>query len=627
MIRKPVLSVLTVTVACCIASAAGAHVKSPWVTTDRTVDCSSYETIVKGVIKPGMTEEEKALAMYDFYRQMIYHYRNLPESRDPVKCINVIGNTLCGSQATCMKGLLEAAGIKARVVAGPGHTFYEAFYDGQWHGYDTFMNFYVFTRGDKPHVASFEEIKADNTLATKAVEEKRAVGGFLPCGDTPNCFMQGVKELGYKPQKLGWSVKDYALRLGEQIVRSWWPHGKPLPGTHRTQDLGPTHTCGSRDRKNPPELFKFFEPYGIPKYGKVSISYRHYFNGWMDYSPDLSQSELKKALSAGELIFPMQCPFYISDAKVSFEATCPAAGDSVELSAMVDKKWTPIITAKEKGKQEYRESISKVVVRAARGRHKYEVKFKVNGNAKLNNLHIKTVFTHNAMAAPHLMPGKNRITVAAEEAKGPLTLVYRYKEAPNWVNEKTIEKEITKLPFTFDVKLPQTEKLPQMQDLTLRSGKLSWEPPMKVRENKILFDFTKPAAMQGWRSDPDIELSHDGSGMVLEVAKKAKYPQASLDGLKEDWTEFQNVVIEMENLGSKAQMIVFRVRSNDSNNERTDVQQSIPKGKTVIRIPVAGLKKTKVNAITKVYLMTLNVPEEGCKVRAARIYLEPAQDL
>src|SRR2546430_1756213 len=105
----------------------GAAVAEPWVTTDRTVDCSSYESIVRDVVKGGMTDEQKALALFQFFRQRVYHYMNMPESRDPLMCLNVLGNTLCGSQGTCMKGLLGAAGIKARVRSMPGHTFYDAF--------------------------------------------------------------------------------------------------------------------------------------------------------------------------------------------------------------------------------------------------------------------------------------------------------------------------------------------------------------------------------------------------------------------------------------------------------------------------------------------------------------------
>lgn len=463
-----------------LALAAQAEVKEPWVTTDRTVDCSSYATILAGLLKPGMTDEQKAIALYDFYRQRVYHYQNIAESRNPLKCINVIGNTLCGSQATCMKGLLVAAGIKARAVSHPGHTFYEAFYDGQWHGFDTMTNFYVFTRGEKRHVASFEELHQDPSLIRDAVKESRAVAGMCCCGDDPMDFAQKIQATDYDPQKSEWSVKGYALRPGEEIVRSWWPLGKPLPGTHRKQDPGPLHTCGGRDKGNPPALFQFWEPYGIPKFGPVGISYRHYSNGWMSYSPDLGQAPFSDALGRGELIVPVKCPFYITGAAVTFEATCPAEGDSIEASVAVDGKWTPILAAKEAGKKVYTAEFDKTVVRPNQGRHAYELRLKLNGKATLERFHLKTIFTHNAMAAPHLMPGKNRVTltVANPDAiqANPVTLVYRYKEAPDWKTEKTVERTIAESPFTFTLDLPETAKLPQMQDLTLRCGKLYWTP-------------------------------------------------------------------------------------------------------------------------------------------------------
>jgi len=629
--RRPRTALATVLVSAVLSAAASADVRSPWVTTDRTVDCSSYETILRDLIGPSVTDEQKAIALYDFYRQRVYHYKNMPESRIPLKCVNVLGNTLCGSQATCMKGLLAAAGLKARVVSHPGHTFYEVFYDGQWHGFDTMCHFYVFTRGPKRTVASYEQLNRDPTLIRDAVKEGRACPGICPCGDKPMNFAAKVRVLNYQPHTSDWSVKDYALRDGEQIVRSWWPLGRPLPGTHRSRDPGPMHTCGSRDRKNPPELFRFWEPYGIPRFGGVSISYRHYFNGWMSYSPDLSAGPLRKALRAGELLVPVKCPFYISAARVALEAACPAADSRVEVAAAADGKWQPILTASRRGRHEYRASLDKVVVRASRGRHTYELRFRVHGGAALERFHLKTIFVHNAMAAPHVMPGANEVTLTvadpASAAGRPMAVIYRYKPAPGWANLKTIEKTTTRYPFTFAVNLPQTKKLPQMQDLTLRCGKLHWVPRTKVLPNRMLCDLSRPEAVKAWQADPDIRLSHDGVGMLLAVARKTTYPQASLAGLKEDWSSYRTVVVELENLGPAAQEVVFRVRSNEDNNQRTDVQQTIGRGKTVMRIPTAGLTKTRIDAITKVYLMTYQVPPAGCRIRVRRIYLEPKQDL
>ncbi|KPK83693.1 MAG: hypothetical protein AMJ81_07615 [Phycisphaerae bacterium SM23_33] len=619
------------------ASLAVGAVRQPWVTTDRTVDCSDYQTILKGVITPGMSDEQKAIALYDFYRRMVYHYQNLPESRDPIKCINVLGNTLCGSQATCMKGLLEAAGLKVRIVSHPGHTFYEVFYGGKWHGYDTMTNFYVFTRGPNRNVASFEELNQDPSLISDAVKEGRACPGICPCGDKPMAFAQPIKVLNYQVQGGDWSVKDYSLRLGEEIVRSWWPHGQPLPGSYRLgKDPGPIHTCGRRDEGNPPELLRFWQPYGIRGFGGVSVSYRHYFNGWMSYSPDLGRPELKAALASGELLVPVKCPYYISGTQLCLEADCPGEDDAVDISISVDggKSYEGVFAAGQTGLREYRTSLGSTVIRPGRGRHEYQLRFALKGKAALKRFHLKTIFTHNAMASPHLMPGRNKVAVTVADPQAlkaePLTVMYRYKDAADWTGPiRTVEKAVPTSPFTFEVALPETEKLPQMQDLTLRCGELHWEPPAKVVPDKVVFDFSSPDSIAGWmgKASPEIKITHDGEGMVMAVAGKATYPQARCAPPVTDWSEFLNVVVEADNLGPQPQTLVLRVQSNNTNDQRSDVELVARPGRNVLRSALAALRKTKLNAVSNVYLMTYQVPEAGCKVRIRKIYLEPKKPL
>ena len=488
---------------------AWALVESPWLTSDRTVDCSTNETILRDVLKPNMKDEEKAIALFNFFRQRVYHYVNISESRDPLMTLNTIGNTLCGSQGTCMKGLLMAAGIKARVVHHTGHTFYEAFYDNQWHGFDTFTNLYIFTKGDKPHIASYDELTANPSLIDNAEKEGRSPKGMCMCGDDPKAFAEKIDTSSdYEPLKLAWSVKDLSLRSGEELVRSWWPHGKPLPGTwNPALGPGPLHTCGGHDRGDNPDLFKFWEPYGITKFSpNMSISYRHYFNGFLNYSPNLTNADYKDGLvsekgvkpgpeglsGAGELVIPVKCPYYISGADLSFEATCPGAGDAVGVEASADgKAWTAVLEAKDTGKKEYKASFDKIAVKTEPGLHAYQVKLTLKGKATLNRFFLQTTFTHNAMAAPHLMPGKNTYTLAAGKPESlkasPVTVVFRYKDAPagkgatkdctDWKGEvKTVEKKSDASPFKFEVAVPETDKLPQMQDLTLRCGTLFWKP-------------------------------------------------------------------------------------------------------------------------------------------------------
>lgn len=488
-------------VALCLlfTSSVSAEIHQPWVTTDRTVDCSSFEAIARGVLKPSMTDEEKAIALFHFFRQRVYHYQNLSESREPLKTVNILGNTLCGSQATCMKGLLEGcAGLKTRTVSHPGHTFYEVWYDGKWHGFDTMTNFYVFTRGEKRSIASFEELRRDPTLIRDAIKEGRACMCLCPCGDEPMSFAEKIQVLNYKPDISKWSVKDSSLRRGEEMIRSWWPEGKPLPGSHRKQDPGPLHTCGTRDRRAEPFLFKFWEPYAIKKFGpSTSVSYRHYFNGQLNYSPDLTdraaaldgggklegvQVTPQGLTGAGTYTFKVKCPFPVTGALLHLEADCPGNADAVEVQVdQASGGRLTVLQTKESGKKTYSANLDKAVVRSRSGRYEYTVKIGLKGKAAVGKIHLRTWFVHNAMAAPHLLPGKNvvKVEVANEEVlkKVPLTLIYRYRDAPQWDGTtRAWERRVGKSGETFEVELPQTEKLPQMRDMTLRHGKLAWTP-------------------------------------------------------------------------------------------------------------------------------------------------------
>ncbi|HEY7423813.1 MAG TPA: hypothetical protein VH682_06160 [Gemmataceae bacterium] len=481
-----------------IASPVWAELRGEWVTSDRTVDCSSYESIARDVLKPGMTDEAKAIALFQFFRQRVYHYLNLPESREPLKTVNIMGNTLCGSQATCMKGLLQGcAGLKTRVVSHPGHTFYEVWYDDKWHGYDTMTNFYVFTRGDKRSVASFEELRQDPTLIRDAIKEGRATPNMCCCGDEAKNFAQKIQVTDYTPATSKWSVKDGRLRLGEEMVRSWWPEGKALPGSQLKSHPGPLHGCGTRDRGAEPFLYKFWEPYGIAKFGGTTVSYRHYFNGQLNYAPDLTDraavldggNQLDGAqvtpqglAGPGTYTVSMRCPFYFTGALLHLDVTCPGAGDSLEVEvSQKSGAWKKVFSGGEAGRKEYRIDLDGAVAQASIGRYEYTLKIALKGKAVLHKLHARSWFQHNAMAAPHLMSGANvvKVEVANEEAlqKAPLTLIYRYREAPKWQGDvKSVQHTVRKNGETFRVETAQSEKLPQMRDLTLRYGKLAWNP-------------------------------------------------------------------------------------------------------------------------------------------------------
>src|SRR5688572_18747213 len=86
------------------------------VTTDRTVDARSLETIVRDVVRlaGAKTNDEKAIAIHTWLHQAIFHQaypvEKGPQSVGPLKVLNVYGWGLCGGQHTVLKALFEAAG-------------------------------------------------------------------------------------------------------------------------------------------------------------------------------------------------------------------------------------------------------------------------------------------------------------------------------------------------------------------------------------------------------------------------------------------------------------------------------------------------------------------------------------
>ena len=643
----------TLLASCALASLLGsAEIQSPWVASDRTVDCTSHETIKRDLKLEAMkSDEERAIALYHFYRQRVFHYTNTPDSRDSIKNLNALGYTLCGSQGTCMKDLLAScAGIKARIRSMPGHTFYEAFYDGKWHGYDTFANFYVFTRGDKPNVASFEELTADKTLISDAAKEGRAVPGMCSCGDDMMGFATVNSEQNYQPLDLKYSPRAFRLRAGEEIVRSWWPDGRGVPSlvsSSKKYGVVPVHTCGGRSAKDNPALFKFWEPYAVPGLGGCARSFRHGTSGQINFSPDLTSATLAEngvtlagpkptaeGLSgAGDLLVPVTSPYYINSGILVFEASCVNEGDTATVSVGPAGKLAAVLTAKGKGHATYRVRFDDKLNGGIL--HAYQLKVTLAGGSVLHRMYLRTGFQWNAQSGPNLMPGRNQCTFTADNAEAlkstPVTIRYRYRQAPAWSEEVVVEKRAATSPFAYDITLPETgDKLPQMLDLTMTYGTLAWVPAGGTPD-KVVCDLSKAEAVAAWKgSGAELTGTLDGNGMLLVAAAKVNQVQKRLEfEAPQDWSAYNAMIIEVENLGEAAQPLVFRASSDTTPEfkERTDVEVSAAPGKNQLRIPVTALSKTKVNAINKIYLMFLRVPDSGSKLRVTGIRLEGSKDL
>ena len=121
------------------------------VVSDKVKDVSSLEAWKKSYIQEGMTDKDKALAIWESV--VAHQFQDSPPKEflhnendvyDAVKMFNVYGHSYCGVAACEMASLARYVGLKARVSTIAAHVVPEIEWDGRWHMLDaSLVNFFV----------------------------------------------------------------------------------------------------------------------------------------------------------------------------------------------------------------------------------------------------------------------------------------------------------------------------------------------------------------------------------------------------------------------------------------------------------------------------------------------------
>ncbi len=130
-------------------------------------DLTSVDSILKSILREDMTDEQKAIAIWQVIVDWRYHdYPAEPgaEIHDPIKLINVYGYGFCDDCAQVFCGLTHAAGIKARVHGLSRHVVAEAFFDNAWHMFDP--DHAAIYRTDSGEIASVAHLEQHPELIT-----------------------------------------------------------------------------------------------------------------------------------------------------------------------------------------------------------------------------------------------------------------------------------------------------------------------------------------------------------------------------------------------------------------------------------------------------------------------------
>ncbi len=488
-------------VALLAAAPATAGIEDVKVATDRSIDCSSIQTIARDLYKDCKSDQEKAIATWYFVRRMHFHWPHIP-TWDSIDLINSYGLALCGYQSTMFCQICDAGGLKARMMHPQNHAIAAAHYDGAWHMFDCQVGWYALNR--KGAVASCAEMKADPTIVTDAVKEGRASKPYFQCRDDPRggtnyaaTARTGGRRAAPKKRLI------INLRRGESITRKWSNEGKPW---YKLKDnrgfVSPAHGCTLQvTDQNDPVNWPYWKPYaqvtgssgGKDRYGKK----RYYGNGRTVYEPNLATDAFTDGLAKGGMVgvkarhedgkgpnihpaevgkegsitFVIDSPYIATDAWVDAAALRKTGEDVLAIYARTGNRggWKEVYRAGKTGKL----AIEKVSLKEqAWQAHRFLVKFVLKAGADvsgvgIDSVKITTVFMNNMYALPYFMPGKNTIQVAAAEAadlrKNKLTLEYVWEEQGK---EKKLTKTIDKLPFKTTVNVAGKE-LPRMKSVRL----------------------------------------------------------------------------------------------------------------------------------------------------------------
>jgi hypothetical protein len=473
---------LAVVVCLSAASFASADVLAPRIATDGSVDTHSLQSIVADVLRQAnaKTDEQKAVAIYEFVRRVMFHYEQRGEQQfeqhldlDALRLVNTYGYSFCTQQMLVLVHLWQAAGLDAKFWSVPGHSTAQAFYGGKTHWFDPLIGAYVYSRDKDGGIASLKEIAEDPTVLTKAVAEKRASPTFMPCGKVladdarrlsgnaeyaASCAALG-DDVGFmvanapKAKAMGGPrvtifQPDWNLRRGETVTFLW----DNLDGEYVVKpdapkdELPPNHFCGVAADSKDVNNYKFWKPYAKPINGVSTC--RYYANGTQvlqpvflsDYckngiegksmdllcwkSAEEPRLRPKKAGEPGSVVYRMSTPHIYTNGTVTLKFHRAADADASRLYVSHNSgiTWQKVYDAAEAGAKAGIVDATVNVRDQVRGRR--DVWFRVECGTEadvakcgLEALKIEMVFQHNMFARPFLVPGENKVTVRAANAE------------------------------------------------------------------------------------------------------------------------------------------------------------------------------------------------------------------
>jgi hypothetical protein len=373
-----------------------ADLLDPWLSNGRN-DFRTMKEIVAGAVKPGMSDRERALAIWR--RQTTHRFHggagNAVEMHDPVKVYNVYGYNTCGDDSICLAGLWHTAGFKVSPGRLLGHRTSQVFFDGRWNLMDGDMG-PIYLLRDNTTIACEQDLVRDHDL----VKRSHPHGILDPDRRADNeehaaLFTQDVEASadGAIAGIVRSSTMSMVLRPKESIV--WrWGRGAKYHGHDDICIYGPRKTDG--------------RVWGASAADRIC-------NGLWEYRPDFSNDGWRGgaesandvvvhrgALTGGSIVWRMRSPYVFVGGRLEI------AGSGARFSLSWDgTRWEPV-----------GDNLDPHFPSRGPARYEYRLKAEIPAGARLERLAILNDIQMAPQAMPGMVVGENRF-VYTDRSPGP----------------------------------------------------------------------------------------------------------------------------------------------------------------------------------------------------------------
>jgi acetyl esterase/lipase len=450
-------------------------VVNPWLSNGRN-DFRNLKEMVDGVLRPGMSDREKAIALWHLQTTHRFHATTGDaEVNDPVKAMNVYGYTTCGDDSICMAGLWKTAGFKVRPARVVGHCITQVHFDGRWNLLDGDMGPFYLLR-DNVTLADEQDLVRDHDLLKRTHTHGILDADSRAAAEWSAALFVYEGEAGGDRNSARDTTMNLVLRPNEALV--WrWGHRVPL---------------------------KYHGRADIKVWGQRAAE--RICNGLWEYRPDFTGETWRRgaervehirvkdgALTAedgqtGVVVWKMRSPYVFVGGRLEAE------GGGAKFSLSWDgTSW-----------QDVGENLDALFPATGQARYEYRLRCELPEGARLKRLAVVNDLQMAPLALPGMVVGENHFTYT-DQSTGPR----RVRVTHEWVERSLSRPPGAPAAPVFPAEGGKTDGT----DVVFR-----WRPPEDTRGDSIAdyhFELSE-------RPDMAWPLSSNFSKLVSNTADRGK---------------------------------------------------------------------------------------------------------